>query len=87
MNLLRKNEVEVKSVVRTELVSFLQNHEVFDQGLLRSRDTCREAVKKRDAEIETLKNKIKDMDEETTNKIESLEQRIADLEKEKKGEE
>lgn len=87
MNILHKNNVEVKPAVRAGIMSLLQTHEVADQGLQRSRDTCREAVKKRDAEIVVLNERIKDVEEEAEGRIEALEKKIAALEEETKEKE
>lgn len=58
IGVLEKHEVVLPNKARDDIVSLLNRHDLKTQGVIRGRDITRVALKKKDDEIKSLKEKI-----------------------------
>lgn len=58
IGVLEEHEVVLSNKARDDIVSLLNRHDLKTQGVIRGRDITRLALKKKDDEIRTLKEKI-----------------------------
>jgi uncharacterized membrane protein YgaE (UPF0421/DUF939 family) len=64
LSILDRHDVVVPTTARDELVASLDQHHLKTQGIIRGRDISRMALKKKDEEIQALRERVERLETE-----------------------